>query len=151
MTNESLTGQRLHRTRWMVVDDDESILQFVALLLAGLTDARICCFRSAAAALRAFTAAPDAYELVLTDLEMPGMSGIDLCRQLRARAPRLLILLATGAGLVTREEARRFGFCNLLHKPFPLVALRNALAAAGVLRRPVNVDEEPVAHCCATA
>jgi hypothetical protein len=45
-------------------------------------------------------------------------------------------LLATGSDILTNEDAVQKGFCGLLHKPFLIAALRNALAAAGILETP---------------
>jgi CheY-like chemotaxis protein len=121
------------RTRWMVVDDNDGVLELVACIITAISGDRVSCFRSGAEALEAFAAAPERFQFVITDLEMPGMSGIELCRKLVALSPRLKSLLVTGSGIITREEARRFGFCDLLSKPFAPSALRQVLRAAGVL------------------
>jgi CheY-like chemotaxis protein len=61
---------------------------------------------------------------------MPDMSGIELCRRLRALSPSLKILLSTGSDILSDDEAVQKGFCGLLRKPFPLAALQNALEPA---------------------
>ena len=58
--------------------------------------------------------APGAFDFVITDLEMPGLDGIELGRQLRAFSPTTKILLATGSGILTATEAVERGFCGLL-------------------------------------
>jgi CheY-like chemotaxis protein len=117
------------RGLWMVVDDDAGVLEFLARLLKSLNLADVRCFRTAVHALRAFEAQPDHYRFVVTDLVMPGMDGIEFCRRLRSISPRLKILLSTGSGLITDEEARRIGFCGLLPKPFPVATLCRAVGA----------------------
>ena len=83
-------------------------------------------------ALMAFSDAPGKYELVVTDFEMPGMNGAELCRRMREISPMQKIFLATGSGFFTEDAAQRIGFTALLNKPFPLTALQEALAAAGL-------------------
>src|ERR1043166_5004613 len=119
--------------RWMVVDDNESLLEWVASLLETVGAAEVSRFNSAAAALAAFAAAPQEFEFVVTDLEMPGMNGNELCRRLLEISPGLKVLLATGSTTITEREAVRCGFCGLLPKPFPIERLSAALAAAGIL------------------
>lgn len=105
----------------------------LAALAVRLTDAKIECFRSPHEALAAFTAAPEQFQFVITDLEMPDISGVELCRQLRAISPEIKVLLSTGSRILTGAEALQNGFCGLLYKPFPLAAIENALMSAGVL------------------
>jgi CheY-like chemotaxis protein len=78
---------------------------------------------------------PEEFELVITDFEMPLMSGLELCRRLIAISPAAKILLATGSGIISEEAAGHEGFCGLLHKPFPFEALQRALADIGVGRK----------------
>jgi len=120
------------RPRWMIVDDNEDILLLMRDIAAQFSDAEIVCFNSPQAALAAFGAAPENFELVITDFEMPGMNGVELCHRLRAISPAAKILLATGSGLVSEEAAANEGFCGLLHKPFPFAVLRNILESIGV-------------------
>lgn len=122
------------QTRWMIVDDNQEILALMCAIVGRLSDAQIESFNSPQAALAAFTAAPDKFQFVITDLEMPGMNGIELCRRLLEIAPKLKVLLATGSGFVGGEAAAGMGFCGLLHKPFPLSALRKVMDAAGVFQ-----------------
>ena len=118
--------------RWMLVDDDADILSLVAALVKNLTAAEIECFNSPQAAQAAFMATPEAYELVITDFEMPDMDGVELCRQMRRISPAQKIILATGSGFFTEAAARHAGFCGLLNKPFLTDQLHEALVEAGV-------------------
>jgi CheY-like chemotaxis protein len=136
-------GRRQQATpRWMIVDDNEEILLLMRDIAAQFSDAEIECFNSPHAALAAFGAAPENFELVITDFEMPGMNGVELCRRLRAISSAAKILLATGSGLVSEEAAAHEGFCGLLHKPFPFASLQRALAAAGLLEIPAENNPE---------
>ena len=118
--------------RWMIVDDNEDILVLLRFVVAQLNDIGVECFQSPREALAAFIATPGTFELVITDLEMPGMDGLELSRRLRRFAPSLKILLSTGSEIISDEEAVEKGFCGLLRKPFPLVAFKRAIEAAGL-------------------
>jgi DNA-binding NtrC family response regulator len=122
--------------RWMVVDNDVDALDIVARLLAAVSDAEICSFPSPWQALDAIIAAPETFQLVVTDLEMPGMNGIDFRRQVQLVAPALKVLLTTGSGMFTDETARESGFCGLLCKPFSIRALKETLATVQALHSP---------------
>jgi PAS domain S-box-containing protein len=82
-------------------------------------------------ALACVRADPASVDVVVSDLTMPGMSGLELARQLRLIRPELPIVLTTGdaAGL-TPESLRSLGVRQLLRKPFSLRSLAEALAAA---------------------
>ena len=66
-----------------------------------------------------FSAAPDAYDVVLTDLAMPDLTGDKLARAIRVVRPRQRIILVSGyLGSLTAGEARDLGVSILLPKPF---------------------------------
>jgi len=115
--------------RWMLVDDDEGALIFMRTVVSKLGVANIECFASAEDALAAFKAAPESYELVITDFQMPGMDGVELSRRLYAIAPKIKILLMTGSHLFNDEVAAREGFSGFLKKPFHPTALQRVLEA----------------------
>ena len=59
------------------------------------------------------------YDLVITDLKLPGLAGLDLVRELHAEKPRLPIVLMTAHGTTeTAIEATKLGACEYLMKPF---------------------------------
>jgi len=114
--------------RWMVVDDDTHALDTVAQLLAAVSGAEISSFASPWQALDALAAAPEKFDLIVTDFEMPGMNGIDFRRHVEMISPATKVLLATGSGIFSDESAREIGFCGLLCKPFSIGALKQTLA-----------------------
>jgi len=118
--------------RWMLVDDNKELLTMLAELVKHFTDAVIETHSSPLTALGAFGAAPEKYELVITDYEMPGMDGVELCHKLHAISSMQKVFLATGSGYFSESTARHLGFSALLHKPFPLTALSEALATVGL-------------------
>ena len=114
--------------RWMVVDDDAGAMNTVAELLGVVSGAEISSFASPWQALDAIAAAPEKFDLVVTDFEMPGMNGIDFRRQVEIVSPATRVLLTTGSGFFTDESAREIGFCGLLCKPFSIGTLKQTLA-----------------------
>jgi CheY-like chemotaxis protein len=123
MKNEMSQG------RWMVVDDNREMLELMAGILetGGTAVAR---FHCASSALRSFATASEKFSLVVTDLEMPGMSGVELCGRVRELSPDAKILLVTGNRAISADDARRWGFCGLLWKPFSGASLWQAIESA---------------------
>src|SRR5258706_15250071 len=76
----------------MIVDDQGSLVALAEETLAAL-GYEPAGFRSSVAALRAFRADPQRYDLVLTDETMPDMSGVELVREIRRVRPQLPVLL----------------------------------------------------------
>src|SRR5207302_6797925 len=67
-------------------------------------------------------------DLVLTDLGMPGMSGLDLADALHARWPSLPVALVTGWGpTVDPERARQSAILQVLGKPFRMAEVRGLM------------------------
>ena len=78
--------------------------------------------------------------LVVTDLTMPGMTGIELARQLLHIRPELPVILMTGyAAMLTPERVRTLGIRELLLKPHSVRMLAEALQRAftGETARPL--------------
>ena len=134
---------RTRRPHWMLVDDDQMNLSLMGRLLRHYCEAEVECFRDSQDALAAFESAPDAFDLIVTDLQMPGMDGVELCRRMHSVSPPVKILLATGSGDVTVESATRAGFCGVLRKPFLVGALLGALEVA-TRRQPTHPRNEQV-------
>jgi CheY-like chemotaxis protein len=69
-------------------------------------------------ALQKFRAAPYDYDVVVTDLSMPGMSGFDIARELRSIRADMPILMTSGyVRPEDRETARARGIRDLILKP----------------------------------
>jgi CheY-like chemotaxis protein len=145
MKSLNIETAQVGRQHWMIVDDNKKVLSLMRSVIAQFTDVDLHCFYSPHAALATFTAAPEAFDFIITDLEMPGMSGIELGSRLRKLSPAIKVLLSTGSGILTEAEAVQRGFCGLLLKPFPFGSLRHALDRAGLLETPVKNNFEPFA------
>ena len=102
----------------MVVDDSPEVLDALSSLLKELERAEIYKFRSAEEALNCFALYPDEFQLVITDLGLPGMSGIELCRRMREISPSAKIILSTGSALTSEQAAKEAEFSAILEKPY---------------------------------
>ncbi len=75
-------------------------------------------FSSSLDALHAFLKTPDEFDLVLTDMTMPKMTGADLARQILATRPGTPIILCTGySELINAEKAKEIGIRDYVMKP----------------------------------
>lgn len=102
--------------RILFVDDEEAILLVARMTLARAGFEVTTC-NHPADALTQFRATPDAFDLVLTDLAMPGMSGINFAEHLLALRPDIPVLIASG--YITPDisaEARRIGVRAVIDK-----------------------------------
>jgi two-component system response regulator AtoC len=114
--------------RVLVVDDEENIRLVLQTLLAK-KGYEVRTATNAEEALRlASEAQPD---FVLTDVRMPGMSGTELCRELRERWPQISVIVMSAYGSVEQAlEAVRGGAYDYVAKPFKHDEILFALAKA---------------------
>ena len=79
----------------LYLDDEEPLVFLVTRLLKRL-GYEACGFTAAIEALDAFKSDPTRYNLILTDLSMPGASGLDFAREVLAIAPTSQVAILTG-------------------------------------------------------
>ena len=112
----------------LYVDDDESIV-FLMTRLLERQGYRVSGYTDAHAALAAVRAHPDAFDLAVTDYNMPDMSGLELARALKQVRPDLPIAMASGyINDELREEAPAAGISELIYKPDTVDELCDAVA-----------------------
>src|SRR4026209_620479 len=88
----------------------------------------------------------ESYDLVITDLKLPGLGGLELVRQLHDQKPRLPIILMTAHGTMeTAIEATKLGACEYLMKPFEadelLALVASAVGQSRLMSEPVDLGE----------
>src|SRR5690606_35304411 len=106
---------------------------------------RVTCVDSADAALAAL-AVDATVRLVVSDVVLPGQSGIELCRQVTSAAsPLPVILISAKAGVDARKAGMEAGARTYLAKPFAFEALLADIAAAwpAVARRLASAPTDP--------
>jgi len=119
--------------RWFVVDDEAPLLSLATMMLRQFSLAEVRACADPREALGYMTATPAGLELVVTDLNMPGMSGLELARMVREFAPQAKVLLTTGnpTTLPGEEELRALGVDLLLTKPYSYNELLLAVRRLG--------------------
>jgi CheY-like chemotaxis protein len=109
-------SQELGGTKILVVEDDADARGFLVRLLQDC-GARVAAVADGTEAVHAATTGD--YDLILTDLRMPAMDGIELLRILRRLSVRSHIILITAYGDVqTFTDAMELGADAFVHKPF---------------------------------
>lgn len=98
--------------RILLVDDEAALLDLLKRYLERLGYEVDACL-TPSDALSRFEADPERYSLVLTDLTLPEMKGDDMIAQMRAKAPKLRAIIASG--YVYEPRTKRTAF---LQKPF---------------------------------
>ncbi|MEE8111791.1 MAG: sigma-54 dependent transcriptional regulator [Acidobacteriota bacterium] len=102
--------------RILVVDDDPSLRRVLEYNLAR-KGFRVTSARNAAEALERFQREP--FEVVITDILMPGINGIDLLNKIKAVSPEAAVIVITAHGTIqTAIEAMKLGAFDYLTKPF---------------------------------
>jgi len=114
----------------LCVDDEPALVELLRDQLETL-GYRVTAHVSPVEALSDFLAHPLDFDVMLTDLTMPGMSGADLAERILKVRPDLPVVMATGYGHVMSEErARELGLRPLLYKPFTIAVLGDAIQDA---------------------
>ena len=123
-------GSQAVKPRILIVDDERSMCDLLETDLR-LRDYAPCCFTSAEEAFEAF--GREDFEVVLTDLKMPGMDGIEFCSRLAANRPDVPVIVMTAFGsLETATAAIRAGAYDFVTKPIEMELL------AVILRRAIE-------------
>ncbi len=112
--------RELTNKRILIVDDEEEIREILAVELADM-GAVVLQASDVPEALAVFTSGP--VDLVISDIRMPGASGVQLLSNLRTRTTTIPVILMTGFADITLPQAHDLGAETLLQKPFDLSLL----------------------------
>jgi DNA-binding NtrC family response regulator len=150
----------MERPKVMVVDDERAILDTVEILLRREGFDATVVHNGMEALERLMEVAPD---LVLTDIRMPGISGLEVLAGVRRQDPEIPVILMTAqASLQTAVKAVNEGAFYYLQKPFSnaeLVALcrraaetrhlsrENRALKREIRRREYSVEDRPIGRC----
>jgi PAS domain S-box-containing protein len=101
----------------LLVDDEDQIVRMVQETLRGL-GYHVTPHTSSVEALEAFRAQPDKFDLVITDMTMPNMTGAELAPKLLDIRPDIPIILCTGfSEEINKEKAKAMGIREYILKP----------------------------------
>src|SRR5438270_6471725 len=122
------------RARILVIDDEPNMGRSLAILLGDDGQREVVTARSGEEGLQRLD---DDTLVVLCDLSMPGMGGLEVLRRIRARAPEVKVILMTAYSTVqSAVEAMRLGAHEYLIKPFTNEEVSAAVESALAVARP---------------
>jgi putative nucleotidyltransferase with HDIG domain len=128
MTNENDTTGFSQETHIVIVDDEKSICDIVGQYLR-MKGYKVTCFSNAEQTVDFIK--NNSVDLVLSDIKMPGMSGVELLKWIREYNHTLPVIMTTGfPTLDTAIEALKFGAFDYLTKPFHLEEIAEKIRRA---------------------
>jgi EAL domain-containing protein (putative c-di-GMP-specific phosphodiesterase class I) len=133
-------GVEASRGDILVVDDEPTLLRGISRLLTE-RGYSVVCERDGQAALERFRTRE--FDVIVTDIAMPHMDGIQLLRQLREHDADVPVVLITGEPAVsTAVKALEYGAFHYLTKPIPLGNLEEVVDKAACLRRMARMKRQ---------
>ena len=113
--------------RILFVDDEKALVEIGREMLEHLGYS-VTTFTDGAEALETFKSEPKGFNLVITDMTMPGLTGVELSLELLKINPDIPIMLCTGySSLISKENADKVGIREFVMKPFDISQLANTV------------------------
>ena len=123
--------------RVLLVDDEEIVLKSVSKVLKVL-GYDVATAKSGSEAVEVFSGTPEGIDLVISDMTMPGMTGLELAEKLLGIRSDIPVILCTGlSDSVNSQHARDTGIRELLEKPADIDDL------AGAINRALEREKSP--------
>jgi PAS domain S-box-containing protein len=135
------TGTAGAALRILVVEDNPEVGTFATTALTDLGH-DIVLARNAKEALGRLEFDGDGFDVVFSDVMMPGMNGIELAQLIRGRLPALPVILTSGYSEILSKEGA--GAFELLHKPYSIDALSAVFERVAPLRADRPADSPPL-------
>lgn len=111
----------------MVVDDDEVLVNLNTTILESL-GYKVSGFTSSLEALENYKKNPEIFDLLLTDMTMPDMTGSDLSREILSIRKDMPIIICTGfSDMINEEQAKELGIEDFLMKPMTIKNLSKSI------------------------
>jgi CheY-like chemotaxis protein len=112
-----ISPAKMGTERILLVDDEVQIVRMAQQILERL-GYHVTARTSSVETLEAFRAAPDKFDLVITDMTMPNMTGIQLSQKLLEIRPDIPIIICTGFSTkIDDKKAKAFGIRGFVMKP----------------------------------
>ena len=103
--------------RILVIDDEPDMLMLLRMIIEDNTSYEVETTNNPAEGLKMLTG--EAYDLVISDLKMPGMDGLELFDELRKMRPDIPVIIITAYGSPeAADEALKKGVADFITKPF---------------------------------
>ncbi|MFP4475034.1 MAG: sigma-54-dependent transcriptional regulator [Desulfatibacillaceae bacterium] len=117
----------------LFADDDFQMREMVRDFL-GMLDFEVTCVKDGGEALAVFE--NQGFDVVITDITMPGMSGLELLREIKGMRPETEVIVVTGNGTIeSAVEALKLGSYDYLLKPLELQRLKVLMKRLSETRR----------------
>ncbi len=114
----------------LVVDDEQSMREFLEILLTG-EGFQVLTAANGRAALEVFERQRGTIDLVIQDLKMPGIDGVELLRRFKEQSPELPVVVITAFSTWdSAVEAMRLGSYDYIRKPFDTDVIRSVVTRA---------------------
>lgn len=114
----------------LFIDDDEALAELGSKLLTTL-GYRVTTYTESQRALEQFMANPTYFDLMITDLIMPGLTGEKLAMEILKRRPDMPIIVSTGfRGRMSEERLNDIGIKGILYKPITIYHLATVIRQA---------------------
>ncbi len=113
----------------LFVDDEPTIVELAKISLEK-KGYSVTPFSEPEAALSTFEQNPHAFHVVVTDMSMPGINGLELAKRVRIMRPDLPIVICTGFSKIDSSEINELGAIELVIKPFTAAELIGAIEKA---------------------
>jgi putative nucleotidyltransferase with HDIG domain len=127
-------------THILIVDDDQAIRD---LLSEGLSDSGYRCDTACDGAEGLEKVRTDGFQLVVSDIDMPEMDGVNLLQEIKKIRPDTEIIMLTGVvDVETAIQSMRLGACDYLTKPFNLAEVRITVERALEKQRLLRENRE---------
>lgn len=128
--------------RILVIDDEVDMLMLLRMIIEENTDYEVETTNSPTEGIKLFR--EEDYDLVITDLKMPGLDGMDIFHEFREINPAVPLIIITAYGSIeTADQALREGVAEFITKPFRkdsiLFTIRRVLELASVKRENVEL------------
>jgi CheY-like chemotaxis protein len=118
------------RERLLLVDDEELITDMFDTILTRL-GYQVMVFNDSLEALAFITQDSTAFDLLVTDMSMPNLTGLELVQKTLAVRPDLPVILCTGFNqMLDKKEAKALGIHSYLEKPVSVKDLTEAIRQA---------------------
>ncbi len=124
MNQESTPNDAPERKRRVLYVEDEQIVSKVTKQILEYLGFEVDVSMQSRGAISLLEKQPEDYDLIITDMNMPDMNGIELSKRLRAVRPDIPIILCTGSGTSIDEEAIEALGIRILPKPFMITDVR---------------------------
>jgi DNA-binding NtrC family response regulator len=131
--------------RILVIDDELDMLMLLRMIIEDNTDYEVETTNNPSEAVKMVM--KNDYDLVISDLKMPGMDGLELFDEVKGMKPDLPLIIITAYGsLETADEAMKMGVADFITKPFRkdsiLFTINRVLELARVRRENIELKKK---------